>query len=198
MSLLIYLRCCHRPPDALRKPLKALGHSPAQIMTQSVATYVHDFSATDLETFMTLAKRYVFEGRDRTEICAYNSGVAFAAGHESAAQFWLLLGATLTKYFASPPKISPVRRSNSNGEVSKMVVHNTPASTSRRLTPTSSTASSPRHLPVPLPPSTSRISSLVGRRACIKPALYSDARLCLFSWAQMRVRLSGVFPLYDT
>lgn len=44
-------------------------------MTQSVATYVHDFSATDLETFMTLAKRYVFEGRDRTEICAYNSGV---------------------------------------------------------------------------------------------------------------------------
>jgi len=68
------------------------------------------FLPTDLETFMTLAKGYiyVFEGRDRTEICAYNSGVklfvvkvslhcyyhfrfAFAAGHE------LLLGATFTK-----------------------------------------------------------------------------------------------------
>ena len=68
-------RCCHRPPDPLRKPLKTLGDPPVQIMTQSVATYVHDFSATDLETFMTLAKRYVFEGSDQTEICAYNSGV---------------------------------------------------------------------------------------------------------------------------
>ena len=72
---------CHRPPDAqryaseLRKPSKALGDPTAQIATQSMATYAHDFSSSDLETFMTLAKRYIFEGRDRTDICAYNSGV---------------------------------------------------------------------------------------------------------------------------
>jgi hypothetical protein len=71
----------HRPLDAqryaseLRKPPKALGDPPAQITTQSMATYAHDFSASDLETFMTLAKRYIFEGCDRTDICAYNSGV---------------------------------------------------------------------------------------------------------------------------
>lgn len=72
---------CNRPPDVqyhaseLQKPSKVLGDPPAQITTQSMATYAHDFSASDLETFMTLAKRYVFEGRDRTDICAYNSGV---------------------------------------------------------------------------------------------------------------------------
>ena len=72
---------CYRSPDAqryaseLRIPSKALGDPPAQITTQSMATYAHDFSPSDLETFMTLAKRYVFEGRDRTDICAYNSGV---------------------------------------------------------------------------------------------------------------------------
>ena len=72
---------CHRSPDVqhhaseLRKPSKALGDPSAQITTQSMATYAHDFSASDFETFMTLAKRYVFEGRDRTDICAYNSGV---------------------------------------------------------------------------------------------------------------------------
>ena len=72
---------CHRPPDVqhhaseLRKPSKALGDPPALITTQSMATYAHDFSASDLDAFMTLAKRYIFEGRDRSDICAYNSGV---------------------------------------------------------------------------------------------------------------------------
>ena len=72
---------CHRPPDVqhhaseLRKPSKALGDPPALITTQSMATYAHDFSACDLDAFMTLAKRYIFEGGDRSDICAYNSGV---------------------------------------------------------------------------------------------------------------------------
>lgn len=72
---------CHRPPDAqryasdLQISSKALGDLPGQITTQSMATYAPDFSASDLETFMTLAKKYIFEGRDRIDICAYNSGV---------------------------------------------------------------------------------------------------------------------------
>lgn len=71
----------HRPPDVqhhtseLRKPSKALGDPPVQITTQSMATYAHDFSASDLDAFVTLAKRYIFEGCDRSDICAYNSGV---------------------------------------------------------------------------------------------------------------------------
>lgn len=72
---------CHRPPDEqhhvleFRKPSKALGDPPALITTQSLGVYAHDFSASDLDAFMTLAKRYIFEGRDRSDICAYNSGV---------------------------------------------------------------------------------------------------------------------------
>ena len=66
--------CFHRRSE-LRKPLKALGDPPAHITSQSMATYAHDFSATSLETFVTLAKTYIFEGRDRTDICTYNSQV---------------------------------------------------------------------------------------------------------------------------
>jgi len=59
----------------LQKASKALGDPPALITTQSMATYAHDFSASDLDAFMALAKRYIFEGRERSDICAYNSGV---------------------------------------------------------------------------------------------------------------------------
>ena len=67
--------------------------------------------------------------------------------------------------------MSPGRRSTSNGDVSKIAVH----TTSRRLTPNSSTSPSPRHLPVSLPPSTPRMSSLVGRRASIDSNVSSRA-----------------------
>lgn len=69
---------CHRPLDVQHHASelsKALGDPPAQITTQSMATYAQDPSPSDIKTFMTLAKKYVFEGRDRTDICAYNSGV---------------------------------------------------------------------------------------------------------------------------
>ena len=59
----------------LRKPSKSLGDPPALITTQSIATYAQEFSACDFDAFRNLAKRYIFEGRDRSDICAYNSGV---------------------------------------------------------------------------------------------------------------------------
>ena len=37
---------------------------------------------------MTLAKRYVFEGCDRTEICAYNSGVKPNPWKKSHERMW--------------------------------------------------------------------------------------------------------------
>ncbi|KAF8150924.1 hypothetical protein B0H34DRAFT_156740 [Crassisporium funariophilum] len=87
---------------------KALGDVPAKITSQTMATYAHDFAANDLETFMALARGYIFEGRDRKEICAYNSGVAFSAGQDSAAQFWLLLGTCLSQYIPSYPPTPPL------------------------------------------------------------------------------------------
>ena len=59
-------------------------------------------------------------------------------------------------------KISPGRSSNGNG-----VVRNASASTSRRLTPSSSTSSSPHHLPVSLPPTVPRMCVIVGRRGSV-------------------------------
>ncbi|KAF8960014.1 hypothetical protein BDZ97DRAFT_1922438 [Flammula alnicola] len=93
----------------LRKPpIKALGDPPARITTQAIATYSHDFVDSDVEMFTTLARRYIFEGRDRKEICAYNAGIALSAGHESAAQVWLLLGACLTEYLPIYPPTPPL------------------------------------------------------------------------------------------
>lgn len=58
------------------KPVpKALGDPVARISTQAVASYSHDFLCNDLEPFTMLARGYIFEGRSRQEICAYNSGV---------------------------------------------------------------------------------------------------------------------------
>lgn len=59
--------------------------------------------------------------------------------------------------------ISPARRSTS-GSLTR--VSSQPPST-RRLTPTSSTSSSPRHLPIALPSTTPRRSSFFGRRESI-------------------------------
>lgn len=61
--------------EARKLPEKALGDLPVRLMTQAVGTYAHDFANSDAEMFKTLARRYIYEGRDRQEICAYNAGV---------------------------------------------------------------------------------------------------------------------------
>ncbi|KAJ3511977.1 hypothetical protein NLJ89_g3787 [Agrocybe chaxingu] len=211
----------------LRKhPIKALGDPSARVTSQVAATYAHDFTTENLETFTTLARRYVFEGRDRQEICAYNSGVALSVGHEMAAQVWLLLGACLAQYLpdyhptpplspvgrkakqipspllphASPQpssttspytfpislnpkaetpssagqKISPGRRSTDASLSRRTSLGRTPStSNSRRLTPTSSASSSPRHPPVSLPPITPRRASFFARRESIDASTLS-------------------------
>ncbi|KAF9475478.1 hypothetical protein BDN70DRAFT_883675 [Pholiota conissans] len=203
----------------LRKPtIKALGDVPARITTQSIAAYAGDFEPCDTKVFTTLARRYIFEGRDRKDICAYNAGVAMSAGHQTAAQVWLLLGTCLVQYVSptpplpahprgsdklrqgsgqiiqsesSPPflastnnykfpastsaKVSPdATTSHSNSPTRRPQLASMPgsrlssysgagvlsssvtaqSSSKSRTTPTSSAASSPRHLPSPLPPLT--------------------------------------------
>ncbi|PPQ79096.1 hypothetical protein CVT25_002889 [Psilocybe cyanescens] len=93
--------------DLPKPSMKALGDPAFRLSTQIIGTYSHDFSDIDLEMFTRLARRYIFEGRDRKEICAYNSGVALTAGHESAAQVWLLLGASLAEYVPNNPPTPP-------------------------------------------------------------------------------------------
>ncbi|KDR78745.1 hypothetical protein GALMADRAFT_244288 [Galerina marginata CBS 339.88] len=210
--------------ELLKPPMKALGDPRARITSQSIATYTHDFSGSDRETFAQLARKYTFEGRDRIEICVDNAKIALEAGHESAAQVWLLLGAALAQYVPtypptppqSPPKVpthlaspsvpqtsphppisgysfppssstkapdtspsigrrmSAPRRSTS-GSLSRMSSYVATAST-RRLTPTSSTSSSPRHLPVSLPPVTPRRASFFGRRDSVDPTTLGLSR----------------------
>ncbi|KAH9481800.1 GATOR complex protein WDR24 [Psilocybe cubensis] len=92
--------------DLPKPSTKALGDPTFKQSTQTIGTF-SDFTDTDLETFTTLARRYLFEGRTRKDICAYNAGVAFGAGHEAAAQIWLLLGASLAEYIPAHPPTPP-------------------------------------------------------------------------------------------
>ena len=60
--------------------LTRAGHSSGLDSALAVVLIVFTLPKTrspfqSRKTLMTLAKRYVFAGRDRTEICAYNSGV---------------------------------------------------------------------------------------------------------------------------
>ena len=63
-------------------------------------------------------------------------------------------------------KVSPVTTRSTSGSVSRPPSYSHANATSRRLTPTSSTSSSPRHLPVSLPPVTPRRSSFAPVVAC--------------------------------
>lgn len=64
-----------RTSDTRKLPEKALGDLPVRLTTQAVGTYAHDFGNSEAEMFKTLARRYICEGRERQEICAYNAGV---------------------------------------------------------------------------------------------------------------------------
>ncbi|KAF8886054.1 hypothetical protein CPB84DRAFT_1787859 [Gymnopilus junonius] len=206
------------PVELPKPPKKALGDPTARIKSQTMATYtpLHDISGIDRETFTILARKYIFEGPDRKDICIDNAKVALEAGHESAAQVWLLLGAALAQYvpeypptpLESPPnmpknlstssmlqqsphqlqpltgysfppsattgpvelspavgqKLSPVTTRSTSGSVPRIPSYSHSHSASRRITPTSSTSSSPRHLPISLPPVTPRRASFFSRR----------------------------------
>jgi hypothetical protein len=69
---LIFLHSCSKPEEAGKSVSKALGDPVARINTQFLANYS---LCNDLEAFTMLARGYIFEGRSREEICAYNSGV---------------------------------------------------------------------------------------------------------------------------
>jgi hypothetical protein len=72
---LSYIVSC-RKSDVGKPAPKALGDPVARITSQVIANYSHDFLCNDIDSFVTLARGYIFEGTSREEICAYNSGVS--------------------------------------------------------------------------------------------------------------------------
>jgi hypothetical protein len=78
------------------------------------------------------------------------------------------------------------------------VVRNASASTSRRLTPSSSTSPSPHHLPVPLPPPIPRMCVLVGRRGSVDstasnhPSVHRRASMSIYSGTNANPNLRNI------
>jgi hypothetical protein len=73
-------------PDQLHSPqehkpvtkLKRIGDPPALPTSQNFGIYTRESSVRDTEAFIKLARGYVFEGADRTSICAANAQVSSA------------------------------------------------------------------------------------------------------------------------
>lgn len=63
---------------------KALGDPVVRMVTQTIATFRPaaelENETVDVDTFTNLARRYIFEGRSRGEICAFNAGVSVVCG----------------------------------------------------------------------------------------------------------------------
>jgi len=86
------------------------------------------------------------------------------------------LSTKTTDSATSGHKISPGRRSTTES-LSRMSSHIPSSSTSRRLTPTSSTSSSPHHLPIALPPGMPLKSSPFGRRESVDSGVFATSAL---------------------
>jgi hypothetical protein len=86
------------------------------------------------------------------------------------------LSTKTTDSATSGHKISPGRRSTTES-LSRMSSHIPASSTSRRLTPTSSTSSSPLHLPITLPPGMPLKSSPFGRRESVDSGVFATSAL---------------------
>ena len=56
--------------------LKRLGDPPTLPASQNFGTYIRESSIGDIEVFVKLARGYVFEGADRSTVCAHNAEVS--------------------------------------------------------------------------------------------------------------------------
>ncbi|KAI8974589.1 hypothetical protein BD414DRAFT_498136 [Trametes punicea] len=85
-----------------KPPMKGLGDAPYRPTTQNVGAFAPDGAAEDLDMIEKLAKGYIYEGKEKRQICAHNAEVAVNAGARNAAQTWLLLESLLTDLTSSP------------------------------------------------------------------------------------------------
>ncbi|KAI9063837.1 hypothetical protein FKP32DRAFT_1571226 [Trametes sanguinea] len=182
-----------------KPPVKGLGDRPFRPATQNVGAFAPDGAAEDLEMIEKLARGYIYEGKEKRLLCAYNAEIAVNAGAFDAAQTWNLLESLLIDLNLPPsPPLSPLPLSNPplphcssapaaiptvstvnsppapqrsmtvDASMSTKQTDNSPGSHSkysdekytrsnsghrspRKITPTSSTASSPRKASTGLP-----------------------------------------------
>ncbi|KZT72008.1 hypothetical protein DAEQUDRAFT_686910 [Daedalea quercina L-15889] len=83
---------------------KALGDPPFMPTAQTVGTIAFG-DVHNLETFVQLAQKYIYEGSDRQAICAHNAKVSLDAGNLEAAQTWFMLQSLLNGLIPELPII---------------------------------------------------------------------------------------------
>ncbi|KAJ8489981.1 hypothetical protein ONZ51_g2575 [Trametes cubensis] len=163
-----------------KPPTKRLGDPTFRPTTQNVGAFAPDRAGDDLDMIEKLARGYIYEGKARDQICAHNAEVALNAGAFEAAQTWSLLESLLIDLEMPPtpprspptpanpplphsvsapaaiPTVTTVQKDSSPASLSKHSDEKYNRSTSghrspRKITPTSSTASSPRKSSTGLP-----------------------------------------------
>ncbi|KAI0766904.1 hypothetical protein BD413DRAFT_567976 [Trametes elegans] len=96
-------------PESDKAPVKGLGDAPYRPTTQNVGAFVPDGAAEDLHMIGKLARGYIYEGKEKRQICAHNAEVALDAEAHDAAETWLLIESLLTDLIAPPtPPLSPL------------------------------------------------------------------------------------------
>ncbi|KAJ7940535.1 hypothetical protein B0H13DRAFT_2396675 [Mycena leptocephala] len=173
-----------------RKLIKSIGDEPCKPDTQVVGTYASEGLPDDMDMFTKLARGYIFEGQDRRTVCEMNAQPKWPQ------MWLLLASSltALVPELPSTPPQSPPPPLLSALPASQLFVpshsklkceriyeqeprtrqfqaslhepRSSSTSTSRKLTPTSSNASSPRLQVGSLPPVTPRppSSAYLGRR----------------------------------
>ncbi|EMD38736.1 hypothetical protein CERSUDRAFT_112461 [Gelatoporia subvermispora B] len=87
---------------------KAIGDAPYFPLTQSLGTFILEEAGEDLESFASLAHRYVYEGAERQDICEHNAKMAFNVGRHDTAQTWMLLHNLLEDILPEAPPTPPL------------------------------------------------------------------------------------------
>ncbi|KAL7280934.1 hypothetical protein ACG7TL_005883 [Trametes sanguinea] len=96
-----------------KPPVKGLGDRPFRPATQNVGAFAPDGAPEDLEMIEKLARGYIYEGKEKRLLCAYNAEIAANAGAYDAAQTWNLLESLLTDLNLPPsPPLSPLPLNN--------------------------------------------------------------------------------------
>ncbi|KAG5644463.1 hypothetical protein DXG03_008363 [Asterophora parasitica] len=133
--------------------MKALGDERFSPISQDLGTFSGE-TASDLEVFNRLARGYIFIGEDRPTICAVNARPLPNSTHVSAG--------TPTSYTFPASVSNPTQLRKTSP--SHLATRSASASTSRKMTPASSNASSPRQNANALPSMTPRRPSVFSTR----------------------------------
>lgn len=176
-------------------PRKGLGDGSYKHMSQTVGMYAAD--GHNIDATVKLARGYIFEGKERSILCEMNGELAQEVGRLRETQVWFLLAAALRDLTPTPPPapvVNPPSPKPAEGLAYPTMPstsysfpstpesqRNSPAhrshdsyskrypssSTSRRITPASSGASSPVQGHISLPLLSNSRQPYLGRRESV-------------------------------